>query len=149
MTSQQDGANIVAPSPKKKQMLLNDDLKLFLADILHADLQDPESKFSMAMEPTRTRGRPDAIKNLLDFLLKSEHKSCKDRSTTPATLTKWIDDLTVHGAKENQRRIDDAGYGRNSRSDPVMPWEDAWSASGDLTLLNIQINIHEWLELNI
>ena len=83
MTSQQDGANIVAPPSKKpKQMLLGDDLKLYFGDILYADLQDPESKFSMALEPPRTRGRPDSLGKLLDFLLKSDHKSCRDKSTT-------------------------------------------------------------------
>ena len=64
-----DGPDVAGSAAKKvKQMILDDALRLHIANILHADMQDPESKYSEALEPPRTHGRPEAMKNLAEFL---------------------------------------------------------------------------------
>lgn len=98
-------AEIASPcgsAVKKKQMLLSDPLSLHIANILHADLQDPESRFSKVLEPPRTRGKPDAMKALMEFLMESEHPSCKEKTTTVATVTDWIDKLMTMTATARQ-----------------------------------------------
>jgi hypothetical protein len=101
-------------SKKGKQMLLDDALRLRIANILHADLQDPESKYSKALEPPLTHGRPEAMKHLADFLNESQHPSCIGRATIPRTLTEWNDKLKEVGKTENERQINDSNAGRNS-----------------------------------
>ncbi len=66
-----------------KKMILDDALRLQIANCLHAEMQDSESKYSKALEPPRTHERPEAMKNLAEFLNNSQHPSCIGRNTTP------------------------------------------------------------------
>jgi hypothetical protein len=81
---------------KKKQMLLTDELSMHIANILHAYLEDPESKFSKFVEKS---GGPAAIQSLEEFLMESEHPHRKDKSKSL---------LKSAAEKENQHQIDDA-----------------------------------------
>jgi hypothetical protein len=76
-------------------MLLTETLSLHFANILHADLEDPESKFSKSLDKAGTRGKPAAIQALKEFLMESEHPHCKDKSTTVPTVTDWVEKLTT------------------------------------------------------
>jgi hypothetical protein len=115
MAENPDSTSSGGPAPmKRKQMLLDDALRLHIANILHADLQDPDSKHSTALEPPRTHGRPEAMKHLADFLNESQHPSCIGRATTPRTLTACIDKLKELGKTENERQPNDSNAGRNS-----------------------------------
>ena len=123
-----EGPEIAGSAAKKaKQMILDDALRLHIANILHADMQDSESKYNKALEPLRTHGRPEAMKNLADFLNDSQHPSCIGRNTTPKTVTDWIDKLKEVGKAENERQINDSNAGRNSEHEVLHPYVSAWA----------------------
>ena len=108
-------------------MILDDALWFHIANILHADMQDPESKYSEALEPPRTHGRPEAMKNLAEFLNDSQHPSCIGRITTPKTVTEWIDKLKEVGKADIERQINDSNAGRNSEHEVLHPHVSAWA----------------------
>jgi hypothetical protein len=112
---------------KMKQMVIDDALRLHIANILHADMQDSESKYSKALEPPRTHGRPEAMKNLADFLNDSQHLSCIGKNTTPKTVTEWIDKLKEAGKAENERQINVSNAGRNSEHEVLHLYVSAWA----------------------
>ena len=90
---------------KKKQILLTEELSLHIDNILHAYLEDPESKFSKFLEKS---GEPAAIQSLEEFLMDSEHRHRKDKSITIPTVTESIEKLKFAVEKENLHQIDNA-----------------------------------------
>lgn len=112
---------------KLKQMELNDSLRLHLANVIHADFVDPESKFKLVLSPARTKGKPDHFVSLTNLLLTSMHPACIERTIKPATVTLWVEALKEIGTKENMRLIHDATTGRNSELDVVPEFVTAWA----------------------
>ncbi len=86
-----------APSgPKEKpiQMVLTDDLRAHIGDVLACDLELEQPQFPKVLASPRSRGKPEDMQKLLDFLHRSVHDACINRKTTIAALTVWITALS-------------------------------------------------------
>jgi hypothetical protein len=115
------------PQDKKKQIILNDNLRKFLGEVLHNDLLADEREFGKVLDPPRTHGRPADIDKLVNFLMNSQHDDCYNRKTTRDTVTEWINKLRAVGLQENERLIHDPERGRTSATEVQPEYIKIWA----------------------
>ena len=79
MAAQESQPETVAPSYMvngkdfRKQMVITDDLRGFIGDVLAVDIEldKDDQQYSKVLCPPRTRGRPEDMQKLADFLMTS------------------------------------------------------------------------------
>ena len=115
------------PKEKPKQMIITDDLRAHIGDVLACDLELEQPQFPKVLAPPRSRGRPEDMQKLLDFLHRSVHDACINRKTTIATLTEWITALREKGIEENDRIVNDQDAGRSSNPEQQPKYSKIWA----------------------
>ncbi len=115
------------PKEKPKQMILTDDLRAHIGDVLACDLELEQPQFPKVLAPPRSRGKPEDMQKLLDFLHRSVHDACVNRKTTIATLTDWITTLREKGIEENDRIVNDQDAGRSSNPEQQPKYIKIWA----------------------
>jgi hypothetical protein len=94
-------AAVPATSASKNQKLQkSDNLLWLLADIIHANL----CTMHMVLSPPNTRGKGDAVEDLIKFLSAHQHDLLRGKSTTSETLNKWITECKKLADAEQARR---------------------------------------------
>lgn len=111
----------------RKQMVITDDLREHIGNILAVDLELDEPQFPKVLAPPRSRGRPEDMEKLANFLMQSVHKDAVGRKTTEPTVSQWINALREIGIKENQRILADQEPGRSSVPENQHPYVRIWA----------------------
>ena len=117
---------------KKKQLLLSDGIRLYIANTLTTflesdDIGEEDGLIIKILDKKGSRGRPKAAARLIEFMEKSDNPLLVDRTTSGETLTKWIDECVQIGRQECERQASDAEKGRNSADSDIPQHVIAWS----------------------
>ena len=98
------------PAPQKQKMIMTDNLRELLGQMLHANLVS----MHMVLAPPGARGKGAALDQLCTFLNNHEHDFLRGKATTVPTLSGWIVDLKKVAEQEQAKRDDIETKGRGA-----------------------------------
>jgi hypothetical protein len=111
-------------SSMKRKMVKSDKLYTYIGNIIMADTV----QWRMLLTKSGTRGRPDAVAKLQEFLTCNETASelCKDKKVSTQTITNWLNECIQKARTEQARRREDAEHGRSSAHEPIPEYVNLW-----------------------